>query len=345
MGRRIQITESQLRYIIENVDRIDEQTKTVATQSEEGEISKNFGDLFLPNMVTISKDDRYRAAMNEFFTSLARRKKAGEVIKSISINIVSSATGDRATNKLPDGVNAPDHDYGGRVPSNQWTTVNKRVSADEVDRLPDGYNPQSGYYAIRGGNQFLTQTRANNIESVLVNALVNTYKIPQEKITVNKQSLLDQDLRYVTARMDIDSHPFEDIWGLCYKDVKISVNVTKPGSLAGGGYWWKGRSNPQSDPQGAIDLIKYLQSKASIVNKQFGIGSRVKENVNAESAGEKLHQLVMNYAKSGVKGLDRHLGMGYRNDLLEDFLIKSVGAENLNPSCSKIMRSRKHVEK
>ena len=343
MGKKIYITESQLDYIIKNVDLLNEQTNTQPIDSPEGEVKENFDASFLDNMISFNPDES-REAYNKFFTAIGRKQKGGEIIKKITLNISSTATKARATNKLPDGVTKPDHTYGGKVPANLWTTVDKRLSESEVDKLPEGYTPQQGYYPIKGGNEFLAMNRGLQLQKYLKNVLIQTYKIPEDKIiSPDPVWSVDQPDKIIAARMLIDSIPFEEVWGLCFKDVKISVNMTKVGSIAGGGYWWKGRGgSPTSEPQGAIDLIEYLQQKGSSVNTKFGIGSRVNDSVNKEEAGRKLHELVMNYAKSGVKSNGRILGLGYNNDLLEEFLVKSVGEGNLNPTCSKIERNRRN---
>lgn len=179
MGRRIQITESQLRYIIENVNRVDEQI------IEENLPTISFEKSFKNNMVTIDPNNsEVQNAINQLDGYIEKARSENKELKSIDISINAGASDARATNRLPEGVSKPDHDYGGIVPANKWTTVNKRVQSSAISQLPSNYNPNQGYFAIKDGNKYLAQKRAENLQKNLNTYLNKKYNGAQIKVNI-----------------------------------------------------------------------------------------------------------------------------------------------------------------
>jgi hypothetical protein len=337
MGKKIYITESQLDYIIKNVDLLTEQVDTQPTQSPEGEVKENFDASFSDNMISFNPDES-REAYNKFFTAISRKQKAGEIIKGVTLQINSSASSARATNKLPNGVTKPDHTYGGKVPTNLWTTVDKRLSESEVDKLPEGYTPQQGYYPIKGGNEFLAMNRGLQLQKYLKNVLIQTYKVSESVITSpDPVWQVNQPKKSVNARMSIESQPFEERWGTCYKGFIGSVNAMGKNKVF---------LNYEGSDGGAVygslkfvDFFNHLQNHGPTDHWNTGKGSMIGPNVNTTAASEKFYKLALEKANGKTLFLNKNL------EIFEELLIASVGEDNFNPACSKIMRKRKFVEK
>ena len=140
--------------VIKTVNRIDEQME------EENLPSINFEKSFKNNMVFVDgNNSEVQNAINQLDGYIQKSKDDEKELKSIGITINAGASELRATNRLPEGVTKPDHDYGGIVPANMWTTVDKRVQSAAITQIPPSYNPNQGYYAIKDGNKYLAQKR------------------------------------------------------------------------------------------------------------------------------------------------------------------------------------------
>ena len=148
--------------VIKTVNRIDEQIE------EENLPSIDFEKSFKNNMVFVDgNNSEVQNAINQLDGYIQKSKEGEKELKSIGITINAGASELRATNRLPEGVTKPDHDYGGIVPANMWTTVDKRVQSASITQLPPSYNPNQGYYAIKDGNKYLAQKKGRKFTKIL----------------------------------------------------------------------------------------------------------------------------------------------------------------------------------
>jgi hypothetical protein len=74
---------------------------------------------FLDNMITIQPGS-YQKIFDTIKADIQAQLAKKLEIKSLTAVIKGYASADRATNRLPAGVNAPDHTYGGAVPAKYW---------------------------------------------------------------------------------------------------------------------------------------------------------------------------------------------------------------------------------
>jgi len=165
--------------VIKTVNRIDEQIE------DENLPSINFEKSFKNNMVFVDgNNSEVQNAINQLDGYIQKSKDDEKELKSIGITINAGASELRATNRLPEGVTKPDHDYGGIVPANMWTTVDKRVQSAAITQIPPSYNPNQGYYAIKDGNKYLAQKRAENLQKYLNEYLNKKYSGSAIKISI-----------------------------------------------------------------------------------------------------------------------------------------------------------------
>jgi hypothetical protein len=165
--------------VIKTVNRIDEQIV------DENLPSINFEKSFKNNMVFVDgNNSEVQNAINQLDGYIQKSKDDEKELKSIDITINAGASELRATNRLPEGVTKPDHDYGGIVPANMWTTVDKRVQSAAITQIPPSYNPNQGYYAIKDGNKYLAQKRAENLQKYLNEYLNKKYSGSAIKINI-----------------------------------------------------------------------------------------------------------------------------------------------------------------
>lgn len=82
------------------------------------QLSKKDG-AFLDNMITL-QPGAYKKVFDSIKAEVDKQKADGLDIKSLTAIIKGYASADRATNRLPKGVTAPDHTYGGHVPARYW---------------------------------------------------------------------------------------------------------------------------------------------------------------------------------------------------------------------------------
>jgi len=76
---------------------------------------------FLDNMITLQPGS-YQKIFDSIKAEVDKQKADGLQIDSLTAIIKGYASADRATNRLPKGVTAPDHTYGGHVPVRYWIT-------------------------------------------------------------------------------------------------------------------------------------------------------------------------------------------------------------------------------
>jgi hypothetical protein len=165
--------------VIKTVNRIDEQIV------DENLPSINFEKSFKNNMVFVDgNNSEVQNAINQLDGYIQKSKDDEKELKSIDITINAGSSELRATNRLPEGVTKPDHDYGGIVPANMWTTVDKRVQSAAITQIPPSYNPNQGYYAIKDGNKYLAQKRAENLQKYLNEYLNKKYSGSAIKINI-----------------------------------------------------------------------------------------------------------------------------------------------------------------
>lgn len=165
--------------VIKTVNRIDEQME------EENLPSINFEKSFKNNMVFVDgNNSEVQNAINQLDGYIQKSKDDEKELESIGVTINAGASELRATNRLPEGVTKPDHDYGGIVPANMWTTVDKRVQSAAITQIPPSYNPNQGYYAIKDGNKYLAQKRAENLQKYLNEYLNKKYSGSAIKISI-----------------------------------------------------------------------------------------------------------------------------------------------------------------
>jgi len=82
------------------------------------QLSKEKGS-FLDNMVTIQPGS-YQQVFDSIKADIDAQLANEFQIKSLTATVKGYASADRATNRLPQGVTAPDHTYGGHVPAKYW---------------------------------------------------------------------------------------------------------------------------------------------------------------------------------------------------------------------------------
>lgn len=244
MKRRIQITESQLKYIVDNINTINEQVK------EENLPTIPFEGSFLNNMVTVKPDNpELQKSLNLLDSHIQKAGGEGKTLKSISIKVDAGASEPRATNKLPEGVTKPDHTYNGIVPENMWTTVNKQVQPEAITKLPPNYNINQGYYAIQNGNKFLAQTRAENLQKYLNGYLNKKYSGAEIKINVidvtsSKEKMVKATIDGIV--FDKPTEPKPSPWTIIYPWYQIGASKDKFAMLSSGtnleGDWKKYKS-------------------------------------------------------------------------------------------------------
>ena len=180
---------------VKNANRIDEQIE------EENLPSIDFEKSFKNNMVFVDgTNSEVQNAINQLDGYIQKSKEGEKELKSIGIIINAGASELRATNRLPEGVTKPDHDYGGIVPANMWTTVDKRVQSAAITQLPPSYNPNQGYYAIKDGNKYLAQKRAENLQKYL-NGYLNK-KYSGSAIKINIVGVNQTKKKFVNAVID-----------------------------------------------------------------------------------------------------------------------------------------------
>jgi hypothetical protein len=358
MGKRIQITESQLNYIIENVDLLNEQQPT---QSKEGPLTVSFTELFKDNMISFGDSEEYRGLVNNLFSSLNRRIQNGEKIKSISINVYSSASKAPATNRLESGVGAPDHSYGGKVSEDYWMkygdpNFDVRSLELKMDQLPDGlkdYDKSKGHLRVVGGNSFLAKNRGLKIYTFLKKALSDTLnqKGVDLKITdAEPRWEINQANKMVSATLTIKSEPFEETWKQCWKDLQISVNLgstkTAEGDDKVGAIWVNDGTNKSWGIDGVKSILKTLQTMGP--NNHWGKGSVIKDGVSTDNGAEKFAKLLLQQAwgqakKDGTKYGRVWFDKDKPNNwvLLTKLLQQVFGVENINVACRGIKNKRK----
>jgi hypothetical protein len=74
---------------------------------------------FLDNMITLQPGS-YQKVFDSIKADVQEQLAKGLQIKSLTAVVKGYASADRATNRLPQGVTAPDHTYGGHVPAQYW---------------------------------------------------------------------------------------------------------------------------------------------------------------------------------------------------------------------------------
>jgi hypothetical protein len=198
MGRRIQITEEQLKYIIENVDRIDEQGGQAAWEKRQQQ-----------TMDGIEKAKQGQADMQNKSATLAQAKKDGTTVvfqkykatepevtqlPDINGNFYANYTS-LDLGLMPNGLEQVKEDIeniktyltkSGYDLKNTTVTLYGSASSEpatnrhELDQHPKhnfgGKLPQSGwvnrnsgqeYQRVEGGNEFLAKSRATNIAKLV----------------------------------------------------------------------------------------------------------------------------------------------------------------------------------
>ncbi len=131
----------------------------------------DFSKSLKDNMIGVYADDAgLQESLGEWESFINQEKKKRRKLESITIDVSAGASKLAATNRLPKGESVPDHDYGGIVPKDKWTTYDQDAQLNDgapVGKIPVGYDPNSGYYIIKGGNKFLAQNRAINLKKRL----------------------------------------------------------------------------------------------------------------------------------------------------------------------------------
>lgn len=331
--KKFLITEKQLKFIVDNFDMLNEQASDIPVTEKDTKTTKtssDFGQFFLDNMVTINKDENFINFVNKLFTDIQNTIKNKEEIIKIDINVISTATSVRATNKLPENVTKADHTYNGIVPLNKWSNVNKLISEDLITKLPNNYDPKNGYYRISGGNKYLSKTRGELLANYLKKSLTETYRIPEDKITIETTYKVDQPEKKVLATLSIISKPKEIEWGGCYTKYHVSF---LNGSLTNAGYWID-LSN------GKHDLVGSTKDHAFNFLKDMQKNNIILIDVTRDLA-KKFHNKVVEIGQS--KGN----GMTYINDWAKpspdeiyELLKTIIGDNNINKNCKPIMRTR-----
>jgi hypothetical protein len=195
--KKFLISEKQLKFIVDNFDLLNEQ-ENIQTRSLP---TIDFNNSFLDNMVKIYQNDNLNKTLSELDNYIKQaRKENKEVLESISITIDAGSSSLPATNKLPAGINKPDHTYNGIVPENKWTTSTKRIQQEAINKLPSNYNPKNGYYRILDGNKYLAEQRANNLKIYLDQYIKNKYG--NIKIDINIKNVNESTTKFVSATID-----------------------------------------------------------------------------------------------------------------------------------------------
>ena len=194
--KKFLISEKQLKYIVDNFDLLNEQEEVTRSLPP-----IDFNNSFLDNMVKIYQNDILTKKLSELDNNINQSKKENsEILKSISITINAGSSSLPATNKLPTGINKPDHTYNGIVPEDKWSTSTKRIQEEAVNKLPSNYNPKNGYYRILDGNKYLSEQRANNLKIYLDQYIKNKYDDVQ--ISINIKDVNESTTKFVSATID-----------------------------------------------------------------------------------------------------------------------------------------------
>lgn len=162
----------------------------------------DFRSTFKNNMVTLKnvKKEELDRALLELDDNIKKANTEDKDLKSITISIDAGASKIRATNRLPEGIEEPDHNYGKKnITPDKWTTISNKNPLGEVDTIPDGYNPNSGYYAIRDGNKYLANTRAVSLKKYLTKYIFNKYKIKPE---IEIKTVDESSEQYASAKIE-----------------------------------------------------------------------------------------------------------------------------------------------
>ena len=180
---------------------ISEQPNTVS-----GEVKREplkpvpFTNAFQNNMVKVYKNAALDKALQELDAQIQSKIKEGKKLQSISVEVDAGASKLAATNRLPEGVSTPDHHYDGIVPKGKWTTykINNPKQNAPVGKggIPGDYNPTSGYYRIKDGNNYLANQRANNLKVYLEEYLTEKY---EAKVIVTINFIEIKNERYASA--------------------------------------------------------------------------------------------------------------------------------------------------
>lgn len=204
MGRRIQITESQLRYIIKNVNRIDEQ------QSKTEDYGKyEFGGAFANNYITPNTSStEYQNTLKQMKTDLQKALSEKKKLSDLKIIIRSSASSNPATNGYA-GSTPPNHNFvqvgktdGGLLPKNGWVVSKAKGWQNITDQI--------------AANTFLAQNRGIGMRDALVKDLNSMgLKITPDMIQLMKR----EDGKWVADSKD----PSEQ-----YVKVEIGGLLTPP---------------------------------------------------------------------------------------------------------------------
>ena len=161
MGKKIQITESQLDYIIKNANRIDEQT---ASTEDYGKYA--FGGAFANNYITPdTSSTSYQNTLKKMQADLKKAVSEGKKLSEFKIIIKSSASAMPATNGYTLS-SPPNHNFvavgktdGGLLSGGKW-----------VVKGSDGWKNVADNQQVNA-NTFLAQNRGIGMKNALVKDL------------------------------------------------------------------------------------------------------------------------------------------------------------------------------
>lgn len=162
----------------------------------------DFSKSLKDNMIGIYVDDTVlQQSLGEWDDRIKQEEDKRRKLESITIDVSAGATEVAATNRLPKGVSGPDHDYGGIVPKDKWTTHNQNKLSQEapVGKIPVDYDPNSGYYRIKDGNKFLVINRVKKLSEKLKKYFAEHH--PDIKPIFNPRYLTRADKPFATTKI------------------------------------------------------------------------------------------------------------------------------------------------
>lgn len=161
----------------------------------------DFEEAFPNNMVELSIAGARDNALNQLNNELRQAIERREIIDQISITVRAGHSPERATNRLPQGINSPDHDYDGLqgMTMEVCPTGQRNLGNNQLCWIKYGDRQwENGYTPITDGNVYLARKRGENLKSFLLQYLREQYpNIENINIVVDDQ--IGTDRKFVNA--------------------------------------------------------------------------------------------------------------------------------------------------
>lgn len=243
-----------------------------------------FEEAFPNNMIDLYNAEAYNRAIQELNNEIISAGREDEDLDSISITIRSGHSPENATNRLPEGFDRPDHNYGGL----QGMTM--QVCPSGRNRLETGLcwikfgdsQWRNNYTRITEGNVFLARQRGLKLKARLDQYLREQYPTLQ-RISIEADENIGTDRKFVSAVInsivkkrptEIESYNFfiedlatqdNNIWYVPVSPSLIGWSEKKPNSLEDAVAIMKSKIKDRN-----VIVKNYPASKGSQYETNFG---------------------------------------------------------------------------